>query len=105
MKYLTREIMLKKLLTATARWKKASDNDLSPLIAVLHSNYSAAYLWSLRDIFENEEIERILGGKEMRHKFEAEILKTQKMSTQKAVRQCPDFSGQHDFMSVIAGEG
>ena len=105
LKYLPREVMLKKLIKQTARWKKAADNDSSPLIAVLHSNYSAGYLWSIKDVFENEEIENILGGKQIRHKFEEEILKTQRETTQKAVGECPNFSGDRDFMSVIAGEG
>ena len=104
-KYLSRQQMLSKLLKQCARWKKAADQDLTPLIAVLHSNYAAGYLWSIKDIFENEEIEKQLGGREMRHKFENAILETQKDTTRNAVSLCKEFSGDFDFMSVIAGEG
>ena len=102
---LPRHLMIKKLLRQGARWYKRYQNDKNPLIAVLHSNYSAGYLWALKDIFENEEIEQVLGSKEARLRYEEEILKAQDEATKQAVKVCPEYTDALDFMSQIAGEG
>ena len=44
------------LLRQTARWATAAKQDENPLIAVLHSNYGAGYLWALKDIATGEQI-------------------------------------------------
>lgn len=102
---LPRHVMIQKLLRQGARWYKGYQNDKNPLIAVLHSNYAAGYLWAMKDIFENEEIEQVLGSKEARLRYEEEILKAQDDSTKKAVETCPEYTDSLDFMSQIAGEG
>lgn len=102
---LPRHLMIEKLIRQGARWYKGYQNDKNPLIAVLHSNYAAGYLWALKDIFENEEIEEYLGGREARLKYEAAILKAQDGATRQAVQVCPEYTDALDFMSKIAGEG
>ena len=96
---------LKKLLRQSSRWSLAAKQDKTPLIAVLHANYGAAYLWAIKDIFSEKEIEDILGSKEMRLKFEKEIISIQDKVTKEAIKQCPNFSGQIGILSKMAGEG
>lgn len=102
---LPRQLMIQKLLRQGARWYKGYQNDINPLIAVLHANYSAGYLWALKDIFENEEIEQVLGGKEERIQYEKTITQAQDDATKQAVKQCPQYTDALDFMSIVAGEG
>lgn len=102
---LPRQLMIQKLLRQGARWYKGYQNDNNPLIAVLHANYSAGYLWALKDIFENEEIEQVLGGKEERIQYEKTITQAQDDATKQAVKQCPQYTDALDFMSIVAGEG
>ena len=48
--------IIKIMVRSCARWAVASLQDKSPLIAVLHANYAAGYLWALQDCFTDEEI-------------------------------------------------
>lgn len=45
-----------------ARWAVASLQDASPMIAVLHANYAAGYLWAIKDIATPEQFARATGG-------------------------------------------
>ena len=44
------------LVRSCSRWALASLQDTSPLIAVLHANYGAGYLWALQEIFTDSQI-------------------------------------------------
>jgi hypothetical protein len=103
--FLPRYEMINKLIRQGARWYKGYQNDQNPLIGVLHANYAAGYLWALKDLFEDEEIEKVLGGKQERLQYEKAITKAQDESTKKAVDVCPEYTNTLDFMSKIAGEG
>ena len=46
---------IEKLVRQSARWSTATKQDKNPLIAVLHANYCAGYLWALKEIVSNEE--------------------------------------------------
>lgn len=48
--------MINTLVRQTSRWATASKQDINILIAVLHANYAAEYLWALKDIASDEEI-------------------------------------------------
>lgn len=96
--------MINKLIRQSARWSSAAKNDNNNLIAVLHANYGAGYLWALKDIFTEKEIEEVLGSEDLRKKYENEIIKIQDMMTKKAVKDCPKFSGAIDFLAKLAGE-
>ena len=37
------------LIRQAARWSVAAQQDESPIIALLHANYGAGYLWALKD--------------------------------------------------------
>lgn len=96
--------MLKKLLRQSARWSLAALNDNNNLIAVLHANYGAGYLWAIKDIFTEKEIEYVLGSEELRKKFEKEIIKIQDDITKKVVKDCPNYTNIINFLTDIAGE-
>ena len=95
---------LKTLLRQSSRWSLAAQQDKNPLIAVLHANYGAAYLWALKDIATSQEIESATGIDTM--KFEQKIKHIQDEKTKNMVKLCPEFSGKTDeYLAAIAGEG
>lgn len=96
--------MIKKLVRQTSRWAIASLNDKSNLIATLHSNYSLGYWWALGDLFDEEEIDEVIGSKEKRKKLEAKLLEIQDKVTKKTVKDCPKFTETINFLSELAGE-
>ncbi len=73
------------------------------MIAVLHANYGAGYLWAMQDIATHGEIERATGIDWKR--FRDEILKTQDEAAQKMARSCPKFAPTPSYLSQIAKEG
>lgn len=86
---LNRDDIIKKLLRQAVRWSIAAEQDKLPMIAVLHANYGAAYLWSLKDIANNDEIEKIVGIDMM--KVEKEITRIQDETTKKVYLACPQY--------------
>ena len=55
---------IKTLVRQAARWSSAAKQDENPMIAVLHSNYGAGFLWALKDIATQEQIEKARHGLE-----------------------------------------
>lgn len=96
--------MIRKLIRQSSRWATASRNDKNNLIAVLHANYGAGYLWSLKDLFSDIEINKVIGSDAKRKQFEQEIIEIQDKMTKKAVKDCPQYAGTIDFLSTLAGE-
>lgn len=86
---LSKDDMVKKLLRQAARWSVAAEQDELPMVAVLHANYGAGYLWALKDIANNEEIENITGMDMMR--VEKEITRIQDEATKKVYKACPKY--------------
>ena len=86
---LTKADMIKKLLRQAARWSVAAEQDELPMVAVLHANYGAGYLWALKDIATNDEIEKITGMNMM--KVEKEITRIQDEATKKVYIACPQY--------------
>lgn len=95
--------MIHKLLRQTARWAVAARQDNNAMIAILHANYAAGYLWALKDIASKTEIEAATGVDLTQ--FEHEIIKTQEMATKKVIKSCPDFAPPSSALTRIAGEG
>ena len=94
---------IKKLLRQSARFATAAQQDESPIIATLHANYAAAYLWALKDIATAREVHKNTGVD--LKTFEEHILNVQDMVSKKVVQKCPDFAGDVDlYLSSIAGE-
>ena len=54
---------IKTLVRQAARWSSAAKQDKNPMIAVLHSNYGAGFLWALKDIATQDQIEKATGIK------------------------------------------
>jgi len=95
---------IKRLVRGIARWSNASQQDKSPLIAVLHANYSAGYLWGLLDIASDSEIKEATG---INIKDLASIVvKNQDLAHMNAVKYCPEYmEGLDPYLSKLAGEG
>ena len=96
--------MISKIMRGSARWSLASKQDNSPLVAVLHANYGCAYLWALKDVFNDYEIKSGTGIDVI--DFQNRITNIQDFATQKMVKLCPEYASgiQDKILSVIAGE-
>ena len=96
--------VISKIMRGSARWALAGKQDNSPLVAVLHANYGCAYLWALKDIFNDYEIKSATGIDVI--DFQNRITNIQDFATQRMVKLCPNYaSGIEDkILSVIAGE-
>jgi len=90
------------LIRQSARWATAAKQDQNPLIATLHANYAAGYLWALTDIATEKEIESI-GGINLT-KFKKEVLEVQDFTTRKLSEACPQFPPPMDYLASIAAE-
>lgn len=95
---------IQKLIRQSSRWAVAAEQDTNPLIAVLHANYGAGYLWAVKDIASNEDIKNATGI-DMKT-FENKIIDIQDTATKRMVKLCPDYAGDSDkFLSAVSGEG
>ena len=92
-----------KLVRQSARYATAAQQDKSPMIAVLHANYAAAYLYALKDIASNSQIHNATGIDVM--KFTEHVVNVQDMVTKKTTKNNPGFAGQVDvYLAEIGGE-
>ncbi len=91
------------LIRQSARYSAAATQDESPLIALLHANYGAGYLWALRDIAIDEDIKKY--GNINILEFQKKITNIQDKATKLISGICPKFIGnvEHDLMR-IAGD-
>jgi hypothetical protein len=97
------EFAAKKLVRQAARWSTAAKQDNNSMIAVLHANYGAGYLWALKDIINTNTIEKKTGIDMM--KFENEIIKIQDNATKTMAKLCPEYAPEPSVLTKIAGEG
>ena len=88
------------LVRQAARWAVAARQDENPLIAILHANYAAGYLWALLDIAMPDEIERV-SGIDLRE-FKAEIQQIQDYATGQLGRKCSLFGVSSDLLTRAA---
>lgn len=95
--------IINKLLRQSARWATAAKQDKNSMIAVLHANYGAGYLWALKEIAKTEDIEKAAGIDIL--KFEAEIVNTQDTATRYMAKLCPEYAPKPSYFTKIAGEG
>lgn len=94
--------IIEKLSRQAARWSTAADQDKTPMIAVLHATYGAGYLWALKDIASNREIEEVTGIKT--DKFEKEITDILDKKTKEMIKLCPEYGPEKSLLSFIGGE-
>lgn len=95
--------IIKTLVRQASRWSTAAKQDNNPLIAVLHANYGAGYLWALKDVFTDKEIEEVMDFNVL--KFRDEIIKIQDNVNLKLIKECPSFSNKSDYLAKLAKEG
>ena len=95
--------IIKTLLRQSARWSTAAAQDEAPMIAVLHANYGAGYLWALMDVANNDEIERATGVDVL--KYKEGITSTQDAATVRAIGACPEFGPPATYLTSLGGEG
>lgn len=91
------------LVRGSARWATASLQDKSPLIAVLHANYAAGYLWGIRDVFSDEEIKKATNINIV--DFQKKITEAQDKATKEMIRLCPEYGSNLNIeLAKIGGE-
>ena len=96
-------IIINTILRGSARWAAASLQDKSPIVAVLHANYAAGYLWALKDSFSDIDIQLATGINVI--KFQKKIIDVQDKSTQMLVKECPQYASNIDiYLGKIAKE-
>lgn len=95
--------IIQKLSRQAARWSVAAEQDENPMIAVLHANYGAGYLWALKDVATTTEIERVIGT--TFQKFEEKIVAVQDKVVKNLARVCPEYAPDSSVLTRIAGEG
>jgi hypothetical protein len=94
---------IEKLVRQSARYATAAQQDASPVIALLHANYAAAYLYALKDIATDSQIHNATGIDVK--KFKEHVTNVQDMVTRKTSEKCPDFVGEVDiYLAQIGGE-
>lgn len=94
---------IEKLVRQSARYATAAQQDKSPVVALLHANYAAAYLYALKDIATETQIHNATGIDVK--KFKEHVLNVQDMITKRTSEQFQGFAGQVDiYLAEIGGE-
>jgi hypothetical protein len=94
---------IEKLVRQSARYAVAAQQDESPVIAILHANYAAAYFYALKDIASESQIHNATGIDVK--KFKDHVTNVQDMVTRKTSEKCPEFVGDVDiYLAQIGGE-
>ena len=94
---------IEKLVRQSARYAVAAQQDESPVIAILHANYAAAYFYALKEFASESQIHNATGIDVK--KFKEHITNVQDMVTRKTSEKCPEFAGQVDvYLAQIGGE-
>lgn len=91
---------IKTLVRQASRWSLAAEQDTNPIIALLHANYGAGYLWALKDIANDNDIERETGINVI--KFRDNIVKIQDDVTMNAIKLCSKYVSQESYLTLFA---
>jgi hypothetical protein len=92
---------IKILTQKAAQWATTAQQDTSPFLSVMHSNYATGYLMSLKDITNPREVHRVTGIDFTT--FEKHILNIQEMVNNRLKDKVPEFSGEVNlYLSAIA---
>tara|TARA_Y100000996_G_C22533391_1_gene647361 strand:- start:12 stop:419 length:408 start_codon:yes stop_codon:yes gene_type:complete len=90
---------IKLLLRQCARWAIAAKQDTNIMIGVLHANYAAGYLWALKDIATDTQIEQATGINIK--KFTQEIISIQDKTTKQMIDIAPKFGPEKSNLSLL----
>jgi hypothetical protein len=94
---------IEKLVRQSARYAVAAQQDESPVIAILHANYAAAYFYALKEFASESQIHNATGIDVK--KFKEHVINVQDMVTRKTSEKCPEFVGEVDiYLAQISGE-
>lgn len=88
------------LIRQASRWTMAAKQDTEIMISVLHANYGASYLWAVRDIATDNEIEKATGIDILQ--FRDEIIKVQDEVTRRLVKKCPAYLPMDSYITRVA---
>ena len=89
------------LLRQSGRWLVASEQDNSPLISLLHTLYGFGYFMSLKEIVDEETINKYVNTKE----YEKKLNDTLDLTTKKVVSVCPQYANDLNvYFGEIAGD-
>lgn len=91
------------LARQSSRWATAAKQDKNSMVAVIHANYGAGYLWALKDIATDEQIKATIGI-DMK-KFTKEIVDIQDQATVKMASLCPKYAPDPSYLTKIGREG
>lgn len=94
--------IIRSLLVQSSRWSTASFQDRNPVIAVLHANYGAGYLWAMNDIASADEIEKASGIDY--NTFRKHVTDIQRDATQRLIRECPNIAPEPSYLAQLGGE-
>ena len=93
--------IIRTLIRQASRWSLAAAQDENVLVAVLHANYGAGYLWAMKDIANSEQIKDATGVNI--DEFTKKIVAIQDDATRKLAQKCPEYVGDHDkYLAIIA---
>lgn len=73
------------------------------MIAVLHANYGAGYLWAVKDIATDDQIAKA-ANIDVR-KFENEIIEIQDQATIRMSQLCSEYAPTPSYLTTLGGEG
>lgn len=90
------------LIRQCARWAIAAIQDENAMVRVVHANYAAGYLWALKDIATNNEIESAININFT--EFQDKIVKVQEDSTKLLAKICPEYAPKDIYLAKIAGD-
>jgi hypothetical protein len=90
---------IRTLIRQTARWAIASEQDESPMVAVLHANYAVGYLQALQDIYTENDINKFIDLQDFKYK----LYKIQDDAVKKVVNICPEYVGDIDRELALVG--
>ena len=96
--------IIETLVRQSSRYAFAAEQDESPLVAVLHANYAAGYLWALKDIVNEKDINAYLGANKLKE-LNKYVTHVQDKATKEATRACPSFIGAsgNPLIASLAG--
>jgi len=90
------------LTRQAARWATAARQDANPLIAVLHANYAAGYLWGIADIVSSSQFSQMTGQNYLQ--FRDAIVAVQDSANRQLVAACPAIAPSNGLLARVAGE-
>ena len=94
------KININKLIRQTARWATAAEQDTNPYIANLHATYSLGYLMALREIY-NDDIINKLGNINVK-RLEEEVTKIMDGAISQLIQVCPEGQPKNKFLAFLA---